>query len=59
MASAALQVERVARERGMTIADVQALVDRATEGEALSFLGEPVVNVLELNRLLDQEGAAR
>jgi K+-transporting ATPase ATPase C chain len=55
-ASAALQVERVARERGMTVEDIQALVEQATEGEALGFLGEPVVNVLELNRSLDATG---
>ena len=52
-ASAALQVARVARERGADPAAVQALVDRHTEGRQFAFLGDPRVNVLLLNIAVD------
>jgi len=52
-AAAAYQIDRVARARHMNPSDVQALVDRYTSGRQFGVLGEPRVNVLELNLALD------
>jgi K+-transporting ATPase ATPase C chain len=53
-AAAAFQVARIARVRGLPRGTVAALVARHTQGRFLGTLGEPRVNVLELNLALDQ-----
>ena len=52
-AYAQLQLARVAKARGMSIADLDAVVAAHTSGRTLGFLGEPTVNVLALNLDLD------
>jgi K+-transporting ATPase ATPase C chain len=50
---ARLQVPRIAAARGMAQADVQAAIERHTEGRLLGFIGQPRVNVLLVNLDLD------
>jgi potassium-transporting ATPase KdpC subunit len=53
IANARLQVARVARERGLDAAVVAKLVDKYIDGRQLGVLGDPGVNVVELNLALD------
>lgn len=53
--AAEYQVARVARERNVAEDDVRKLVSEATQGRTLGILGEPRVNVLDLNLLLDSK----
>lgn len=52
-ASAELQVARVAQERGMSEDEVRAMIEDATEGPSLGYLGQPGVNVVKLNLSLN------
>lgn len=53
-AYARVQIDRVAAARGWTPADVQQLVADHTQGRDLGYLGEPVVDVVELNLAMDR-----
>ena len=54
VANARLQAPRVAKVRGLSLARVNQLINDHTDGRSLGFLGEPGVNVLQLNIALDQ-----
>ena len=53
-AAAEFQIPRVARTRGLSVDELRAYVRKHLKGRQLGFLGEPRVNVLELNLELDQ-----
>ena len=54
-AAAEFQLPRVARERGVSEEEIRRIVAAHTEGRQFGVLGEPVVNVLELNLDLDRQ----
>jgi potassium-transporting ATPase KdpC subunit len=58
-ASADFQLPRVAKERAATVDQLRALVQKHTENRQFGFLGEPRVNVLELNLELDERFPTR
>ncbi|WNM29156.1 potassium-transporting ATPase subunit C [Streptomyces sp. Li-HN-5-11] len=58
-AYADLQVHRVAERNGLSVAQVEKLVEDHTEGRTLGFMGEPRVNVLELNVALEHLAAEK
>lgn len=58
-AYARLQAARVAQARGVSVEQVQSIIDRRTEQPLLGFIGQPRVNVLMVNRELDARLPAR
>lgn len=56
VANARLQAPRVARARSLDLARVMELIDQSTQDPVLGFLGEPAVNVVELNLSLESLG---
>jgi K+-transporting ATPase ATPase C chain len=59
VANARIQAHRVAAVRGLPLAKVEDLVSAHTDGRSLGVLGEPGVNVLELNLALEEEAPRR
>jgi K+-transporting ATPase ATPase C chain len=57
--NARIQAHRIAAVRGLPLATVDKLIDQHTDGRFLGVIGEPGVNVLELNFALDKEAPAR
>jgi K+-transporting ATPase ATPase C chain len=57
--SAEAQAARIAKARGIAVEQVRDLIARHTKGRDLGFLGEPRVNVLEINLALDQAAPPR
>jgi K+-transporting ATPase ATPase C chain len=59
LASAEAQAARVAARRDVSVDQIRALIGRHAHGRKLGFLGEPRVNVLELNLALDEQFPVR
>jgi K+-transporting ATPase ATPase C chain len=55
LANAAIQAPTVAKARNISLADIQALINQNIDGRSLGIFGEPGVNVLMLNIVLDQK----
>lgn len=55
IANARLQADRVAHQRDLSVEQIDQLIDDNTDGRSFGFMGEPGVNVLELNLALDDE----
>ena len=56
--AAILQVNRICKARNLTIEEnkeIRSMIDQSVEGRGLGFLGEPRINVLKLNMILDQK----
>lgn len=53
VAAAEYQIQRIARNTGRSVDEVQAIIDRYTTGRFLGIFGEPTVNVLKVNLALD------
>ncbi len=58
-AAAEFQLPRIAKERGITVDRLRMLLAKHTEGRQLGILGEPRVNVLQLNLELDEQFPAK
>jgi K+-transporting ATPase ATPase C chain len=54
VAAAELQAPRIAAVRGISLGEIQRLIDAHTQGRTLGFLGQPRVNVLELDLALEE-----
>ena len=52
---AGIQEPRIAKARGITVAQVRTIVQKYTSGRDLDFMGEPIVNVLKVNVALDEQ----
>ena len=58
-ASAEAQAARIAKARGIPVEQVRNLIAGHTQGRDLGFMGDPRVNVLEINLALDQAAPLR
>ncbi|MDZ4361930.1 potassium-transporting ATPase subunit KdpC [Brevundimonas sp.] len=58
-AYARLQAQRIATARGVSVQEVQSVIDQNTHGQLLGFIGQPTVNVLMTNRAIDARFPAR